>query len=274
VIALPSTAKGGSVSRIQPAFAEGASVVTTRGDVRYVVTEYGVADLWGKSVRERTMALIEIAHPQFRPELVAAAKQRRYVFADQLVPKAGLPRDATARVRLANGAEVLVRPVRMTDEEPLQRLFYELSNDSTYRRFMSHHRVHPHEEMQELVNLDYENNMGLVVCAPDRDDEIIAMARYDVDPATRLAEIAFVVRDDWQRKGLGTLLLRRMGEIARARGLPGFRADILAGNKPMLMVFHRSGLELRTRLEDGVYDVEAYFDGKAPPTPSPGPAPP
>jgi acyl-CoA hydrolase/GNAT superfamily N-acetyltransferase len=265
IIALRSTAKGGTVSRIQAAFEEGAGVVTSRGDVRYVVTEYGVADLWGKSVRERAMALIEVAHPQFRPELLAAAKLRRYVFADQLVPRADYPRNESATVRLPGGADVLVRPVRMTDEEPLQRLFYELSNDSTYRRFMSHHRVHPHEEMQELVNLDYENNMGLIVCAPDREDEIIGMSRYDVDPATRLAEIAFVVRDDWQRKGVGTLLMRRMGEIARARGLAGFRADVLASNKPMLMVFHRSGLEVRTRLDGGVYDVEAYFDGKGSP---------
>ena len=80
IIALRSTAKGDTVSRILPALGEGAGVVTSRGDVHYIVTEYGVADLWGKNIRQRAMALIGIAHPQFRGELMAAAQERRYVF--------------------------------------------------------------------------------------------------------------------------------------------------------------------------------------------------
>ncbi|HKI01110.1 MAG TPA: acetyl-CoA hydrolase/transferase C-terminal domain-containing protein, partial [Thermoanaerobaculia bacterium] len=80
IIALPATAKGGSVSRIQPAFEEGTGVVTSRGDIHYAVTEYGVADLWGKSIRQRAEALTGIAHPDFRAGLLAAARQRCYVF--------------------------------------------------------------------------------------------------------------------------------------------------------------------------------------------------
>ncbi len=80
IIALPATAKGGSVSRIQPTFEEGAGVVTSRGDIHYVVTEYGVADLWGRNIRQRTEALIGIAHPAFRSELLAAARHRCYLF--------------------------------------------------------------------------------------------------------------------------------------------------------------------------------------------------
>lgn len=80
IIAFPSTARGGTISRIQPGLEEGAGVVTSRGDIRYVVTEHGVADLWGKNIRQRAGALIEIAHPDFRPELIAAAKNRRYIF--------------------------------------------------------------------------------------------------------------------------------------------------------------------------------------------------
>jgi GNAT superfamily N-acetyltransferase len=271
IIAMPSTAKQGTVSRIQAVLDEGAGVVTSRGDVRFVVTEYGIADLWGRSIRERAMALIEIAHPQFRAELLAAAKKRRFVFADQRVPKAIYPWNEERRERLPDGTDVLVRPVRMTDEEALQRLFYELSDESTYRRFMAHKRAHPHEEMQKLVDTDYDQNMGLVVCEPER-GEIIAMARYDVDPATRLAEIAFVVHDNWQRRGLGTLLLRRMGEIARTRGLVGFQADVLASNKPMLMVFHRSGLDLRSRFDGDVCHLEAYFTDASALSPVPPPA--
>src|SRR6185436_11328796 len=82
IIALRSTAKQGTVSRIRTVFEEGAGVVTSRGDVRYVVTEYGVADLWGKNIRERALALVEIAHPSFRAQLLAEARERRFVRSD------------------------------------------------------------------------------------------------------------------------------------------------------------------------------------------------
>lgn len=269
VIALPSTAKGGSVSRIQAAFEEGAGVVTSRGDVQYVVTEYGVASLWGKNVRQRAVALIEIAHPDFRADLLAAAKQRRYVFADQIAPRRVHPWEHTREELLQSGEKVLVRPVRLTDEEELKDLFYRLSDQSTYQRFMGFKKSHPHEEMQALVDLDDERSMALVVCAPGPEREaIVAMSRYDVDPATNLAEIAFVVLDEWQRKGLGTLLMRRMSEIAKSSGLEGFTAYVLADNKPMMMVFHNSGLRLAVKRIDGTYELVARFE-TVPRPPSP-----
>jgi len=79
IIALPSTAKGGSISRIVPHLKLGSGVVTTRADVHYVVTEYGVAYLHGKNLRERAEALIEIAHPNFREELLRAAWERKLI---------------------------------------------------------------------------------------------------------------------------------------------------------------------------------------------------
>ncbi len=261
IIALPSTARNGTVSRIRPVLEEGAGVVTSRGDVHDVVTEYGVADLWGKNIRQRAMALIEIAHPDFRGELLAAAKARRFVFPDQVAPRAVYPWEEERQVALADGTRVTVRPVRLTDEKPLQDLFYRLSDESTYRRFMAFKRVHPHEDMQRLVSLDYQQNMGLVVSIREGGrEEILAMARYDVDPATQLADIAFVVRDEWQGRGIGTLLMRRMGEIARARGLAGFTGDVLVTNKPMLAVFQNSGLAIRMELRQGSYHLTATFE--------------
>jgi GNAT superfamily N-acetyltransferase len=108
------------------------------------------------------------------------------------------------------------------------------------------------------VDLDYEQNMALVACVPGT-EEIIGVVRYDVEPATRLADVAFVVRDDWQGKGVGTLLMRRIREAAAARGIPGFQADVLATNKPMLDVFHESGLSVHATLEEGAYHLEMRF---------------
>jgi 4-hydroxybutyrate CoA-transferase len=79
IIALPATAKDGTISRIVPMLKQGAGVVTTRNHVRFVVTEYGAADLFARSVRERVHALVNIAAPQFREELLYFAKQQHWI---------------------------------------------------------------------------------------------------------------------------------------------------------------------------------------------------
>ena len=149
---------------------------------------------------------------------------------------------------------MLVRPVRLSDEEPLTRLLYQLSDESRYQRFMAHKSVHSRLEMQRLVDADYASSVGLVVCEPGA-GEIIAMARYDIDPKTGLADIAFVVRDDWQRRGVGTCLMRRMIEIGRSKGVFGFTADVLSSNLGMLMVFQQSGLRVQTRFDGSTYHL-------------------
>ncbi|MDC0742855.1 bifunctional acetyl-CoA hydrolase/transferase family protein/GNAT family N-acetyltransferase [Polyangium mundeleinium] len=260
IIALRSTAKEGQVSRIVPGLEQGAGVVTSRGDVHYVVTEHGVADLWGKNIRQRALALIDIAHPDHRADLLAAAKQRRYVFGDQACARSAYPWEEVRREMLPGGQEVLVRPLRISDEDALKDLFYRLSDESTYQRFMKFKRSHPHEELLQLVCLDYEQNMGLVVIHSDNGcEEIIGLARYDVASATRRADIAFVVRDEWQGRGIGTLLMRRMAEVARARGVMGFFADVLVSNKPMMAIIYKSGLPVKANLRDGAYHVEIDF---------------
>jgi acyl-CoA hydrolase len=259
IIALRSTAKSGTLSRIRAVLEEGAGIVTSRGDVRHVVTEYGVADLWGKSVRERALALIEIAHPDFRAELMAQAKQRRYVLVDQKVPAALYPWREEHEERLPGGELVRVRPVRMSDVEALQDMFYALSDESAYQRFMCHKGVYSQAEMERLVDSDYTASMGLVVHDPET-GELIAMARYDVDPATLLGDIGFAVRDAWQRRGVGTRLMRRMSETARANGLTGFHADVLASNRGMLMVFQKSGLCVQSQFDGSAYHLQMRFE--------------
>jgi GNAT superfamily N-acetyltransferase len=158
----------------------------------------------------------------------------------------------------------LLRPVRLSDEDHLRDLLYRLSDESTYKRFFSYKRYHPHDELQKLVDLDYAENMALVGEIPGEEAQIIGISRYDVDPATKLGDIAFVVRDEWQGKGVGTVLMRRMTEIARARGLAGFSADVLADNHTMLDIFHRSGLYVFTRREGSTYSLTATFDANDP----------
>jgi acyl-CoA hydrolase/GNAT superfamily N-acetyltransferase len=263
IIALPSTAQDGSVSRIQPALEAGAGVVTSRGDVHYVVTEFGVADLWGRSIRERALALVEIAHPDFRRELLDSAKRRHYVFSDQLVPRR-TPSLFPSALGLRSGESVCIRPVKLADQEQLQDLFYRLSDESTYQRFLGFKNCHPREEMMALADVDSDLSMGLV--AELESGEIVAMCRYDLDRATELADVAFVVLDAYQGKGLATALFQRMIELARERGVRGFSADVLASNGHMLRVFNKSGLRVESKLDAGVYHVRMPLeraDGRA-----------
>jgi acyl-CoA hydrolase/GNAT superfamily N-acetyltransferase len=260
IIALRSTAKNGTVSRIVAALEAGAGVVTSRGDVHFIATEYGIVDLWGKNIRQRALKLIEIAHPDHRGELLAAAKQRKYVFPDQVVVQAAYPWREARTEKLPNETSVLVRPARISDEEALRDLFYRLSDENTYRRFMLRNREQAHDEMVELANLDYENNMALVVTRVENDSEtIIGMARYDVDLATRMADVAFIVLDEQQNRGIGTLLMRRMVEIGKARGLAGFSSDVLVNNKPMMAIIQKSGEKVHSELRGNAYHVELCF---------------
>ncbi len=260
IIAMRSTAKNGAVSRIVPAFEAGAGVVTSRGDVHYIATEYGIVDLWGKNIRQRALALIEIAHPDHRADLLAAAKQRKYVFPDQVVVQAAYPWGEAREEILPGEIKVLVRPARISDEEALSDLFYRLSDESTYKRFMHHTREQAHDEMVELADLDYEHNMALLVTRMENDCErIIGMARYDVDPATRMADVAFVVLDEQQNRGIGTLLMRRMVEIGKARGLAGFSADVQVQNKRMMAIIQKSGEKVHSELRGNAYRVELCF---------------
>jgi GNAT superfamily N-acetyltransferase len=246
IIALPSTAKNGTVSRIVPFLEEGSGVVTSRGDVHYVVTEYGVAYLHGKSVGERALALIEIAHPDFRNGLLEAAKAHHYIYGDlDRFPEGRDPYPAqyehTQIFQDLQGGDVPIffRPIRATDERRLQDFFYSHSEETIYLRYGMMVRSMPHQRALELVQLDYHRQLALVGLSGEPGDEhIVAIGRYFLDEQTHLVEVAFVVHEEYRGLGVGTHLLRSLGQIARDKGFAGITAQVLPGNTRMLKVFH------------------------------------
>ena len=264
IIAIPSTAKDGQISRIVSHLTEGAGVVTTRGDIHYVVTEYGTAYLHGKSIKQRVLALIGIAHPRFRNPLIQAAKAQTYLFDDQIEinsEHAVYPEDLEGYEPLNDGTEIFFRPVKPTDETALTEMLYSLSPSSIHTRYMTYTMAFPHKDVQKLTNIDYENNMTLVGTVPSiSGEEIIAIAQYYLDPKTRAAELAFLVHDEWQKKGMGMLLLHYLTRIGRQRGIKRFYAKILPTNKAMLAVFHKSGYAVSTEFDGEVYNI--HYDLK------------
>jgi acyl-CoA hydrolase len=260
VLALPSTAtdKNGKLrSRIVPFLQQGAGVVTTRGDMHYVVTEYGVAYLHGRTMRERAMSLINIAHPNFRSELLHAAKRRHLVYADQILPSAQpYPEELEETIKAANGEKLVVRPIRSSDEDLIKAMFYEFSEQTKYLRYHGTLKSLPHNKLQVFCNVDYDTEMALVVARGRAGhEEIIGVGRYMTNPGKRSAEMAFVVSDDWQRNGIGTHLFQRLVQIGKQAGIQQFNADVLPENSGMLKIFHRSGLNTETSTDEGVVRV-------------------
>ncbi len=257
IIAMPATAKGGTISRIVPHLDQGSGVVTTRGDVHFVVTEYGIADLWGKNVRERALALISIAHPKFREELLQEAKRFHLLTEDQiLVPYARYPEELEREAVMKDGTRVLFRPVKPTDEGAMKDLFYACSANTIYQRFFTPIRAMPHDILARSVHIDYENEMVIVGFVEEEGvSRMIAAGTYRLDPATNFADVAFLVQDDYQGRGIGSFLMEYLIEIARSRGVAGFTADVLAENQSMLHVFYKTGLSMQTSFSDGVYHL-------------------
>lgn len=262
IIALPSTTRDGQISKITAAFEEGAGVVTSRGDVHYVVTEYGVAELWGKNIRQRAMALIDIAHPDHRGELLAAAKSRRYVDMGQQAPSNRYPATTRQAEKLRGGDEVVVRPARITDETLLRDFLYRVSDVSAYHPFLAPRTEGAinQQHFQSLLDSNDIERHALLVCRLDNVnagvEEVVALGQYNVEPGTGFADLAFIVTPTWQRKGVGALLLRHLADQARRLQLPGICIHVPPHNEPMLrlveegiMKFERSWAGDRFRFE-------------------------
>ena len=268
IMVLPSTTRDGAHSRIRAHLQEGAGVVATRGDVQYVVTEFGIAYLHGKSIRERAMSLINIAHPKFRQELLEAAKRHAYVYPDQILIHTdahAYPEHEETEVVLKDGTKVTIRPIKPTDEVLLQDFFYSHSEEAIYRRYF--HSVHamPHSKAQALVNVDYKNSMAFVATIGDIGfEKIIGVARYAVDKSNPdMVEVAYIVHEDYQKKGLGTLLQQKLEQYAEKMGFKGVVGYLFQDNMAMLKTFAKRG-PYHGEVEDaGVIKVWRYFkDGR------------
>jgi acyl-CoA hydrolase/GNAT superfamily N-acetyltransferase len=258
IIALPSTALGGSKSRIVSALEAGAGVVTSRGDVHYVVTEYGIAQLWGKTIRERSAALVEIAHPDYRADLLNEAKARHFLLPDHPLPN---PRSSEPErlERLSSGEQVRIRPVRVSDEDGLQDLLYRLSDQSAFLRFFGHACTHPHAQTLPMVEIDEFCSAALVACHADT-EELVGFARADKDPRSTAAELSLTVIDPWQRKGVGALLLEALAEAARRNGFGSLTAEVLPINVRMQRLLRRHGFTCRGELVNGPLTFHLSLD--------------
>jgi acyl-CoA hydrolase/RimJ/RimL family protein N-acetyltransferase len=262
IMALHSITNDGRKSRIVPILDEGAGVVLPRGDVHYVVTEYGYAYLHGKTIRERALLLIGIAHPKFREDLLKEAKRLHYVYPDQILPKTQdgvvviYPELYESDFNTKTNETVHFRPVKFTDERMIQDLYYSLSMDDRILRFFSPQKSFSHKNTQKTVAVDYETVMGIVGTVGDEGKEkIVAAGSYYLDQNTNKAEIAFTVREDWRNKGLTRRVIEILVRIAQEKGIAGFNGEVLPDNKPMIHILQT--LPFQVQFQD--YEGEMMF---------------
>jgi len=255
IIALPSTAKNGTISRIVSHLSEGAGVATTRADVNFVVTEYGIAELQGKGIYQRVMELAQIAHPKFRRELIEAAKKHHYIFPDQLPPSEDdlmFLEKYKSTLILKNGKTVEFRPILPSDEFGFRNFFYSLQERTIYFRFFYKMKLFSHEILQkQWASVDYRKNMSIIGLVQEGGHkEIVAIGSYAMEENKR-AEIAFVVREDCQGMGICSYLLELLEKIALENGYTGFSATVLRENTAMIHVFKKRYPALKTSMLGG-----------------------
>lgn len=268
IICLSSTTDDGA-SRIKPLLEAGDGVGITRSDVHYVITEYGIAYIFGKSIRERALALIEVAHPRWREMLLSSAKKLGYVRSDQyLASQAAYPVHEERVVSLKNNLKIMIRPARAGDAWALQALFHRLSSDDIYTRFFRRVRSLTYRELQTLCNVNHETEVAfLAVTGPRENEEVVGSACYFLNPTTNLAEVAFMVAPEFQGAGLGTALQLCLQEYAMSRGVRGFVFEILSRNTNMMRLAARAQGTITTLRDEEVVHVTALFPDSRSPLP-------
>jgi acyl-CoA hydrolase/RimJ/RimL family protein N-acetyltransferase len=263
ILTIQSTADDGKISRIVPFLKEGAGVTLNRGDIHYVVTEYGIAYLHGKNIRERAMELISIAHPKFRQSLIDEAKELNLIYKDQayIAGEGGeYPENLETYRTTKFGLTILLRPVKISDEPLLKDLFYSLSDQSLFQRFISARKDMPHARLQEFVIIDYTKQMSILAVIQEEEKEVaIGLGQYLMEEDRQTAEFAFVVRDNYQGKGVGTELLTYLTYLGKRSGLLGFTAEVLQENQDMLHLFEKMGFDMERRGSEGTYHLKMGF---------------
>ncbi len=252
ILMLPSTAAKGTKSRIVPMLNDTA-VAAPRGDVHLVVTEYGAVNLFGKSFQERAMALISIAHPDFRDELFHEAKKMGLLSTDRNLKESlhGVYPIHLEEILEINGQQVTVRPVKPVDERRVQEHFYNLDKSDVISRFFHEKTSFLKEEVEGVSQIDYVKDLTLVAIVGEFGfGRVVGIGEYLVDPATNIAEVAFSISKEFQKKGMGKILLNKLASAAIQNDISGLVAYTSPNNRGMIKLFNQLP-----------YKVNTFFDG-------------
>jgi acyl-CoA hydrolase/GNAT superfamily N-acetyltransferase len=259
---LNATSAKGKKSNIVPFLADTA-VVVPRSDVQYVVTEFGVVNLFGKSIQERALALISIAHPAFRDELFHIAQKMGLLGPERTLKEsicAVYPVKLEEVIRI-NGEEITIRPAKPVDERGIQEHYYNLEKDDVISRFFREKDRFKRDEMETITQVDYINSLTIVAVIGELGfDKVVAVGEYLLDHATNMAEVAFSVSKGYKGRGIGKAMLKKLAEAARENGISGLTAYTSAENQRMIRLFKSLAYRSKATLEEGMIMLQCRFD--------------
>jgi len=229
-----------------------------------VVTEYGTAMMNGLSIRERAQAMIEIAHPEDRSGLFHQARQKKFLYPDQIFltesPRL-YPREIDDQQTFKNNILVRFRPIKPSDEEQMRKLFYRFSDEAIYNRYFYCVTTMPHSKMQEYVNINWENALSIVgLVGEPGQGVLIAEARYLRDVSGQNAEVAIIVDETYNSIGIATHMVNLLVKLGKERNIKAFTAEVLFSNRAIMRVFKKAVPNLKTTFAEGVYSVIMPLD--------------
>jgi acyl-CoA hydrolase/GNAT superfamily N-acetyltransferase len=262
ILMLASTSAQGKKSRIVPQLSDTA-VVVPRGDVHYVATEYGVVNLFGKSLQERAVALISIAHPNFRDELFYEAKKMGLLGPDRILKQSlhGIYPLQLEETREFGDARVTIRPAKPVDARRIQEHFYSLEKNDVIARFFHEKTRFEKDEAEGLSQIDYIEDLTLLAIIGEMGfDQVVGIGEYLLDQVKNMAEVAFSIAKEFQGKGLGKILLHKLALAARENGIFGLFAYTSPQNLGMIKLFKTLPYKVKTHFEGDLLTLSCRFD--------------
>ncbi|MBE0586033.1 MAG: GNAT family N-acetyltransferase [Desulfofustis sp.] len=253
---------GKPTSSVVPTLGD-AAVVVPRGDVHYVVSEYGAVNLFGKSLQERVVAMISIAHPDYREQLFEQAKEQELIGRERSLGEAV---KAVYPVRLEetieiDGEEVVIRPAKPVDERRIQEHYYSLPKEDVVSRFFGQKTIFARKDVEVRSQVDYVNSLTLVAVVGEFGfGKVIGVAESMRLTDENLSEVAFSISPEYQGKGLGRLFLQKLADAARESGVAGLIAYTFPTNTPMIALFKTLPYQVKKQLEDGELVLTCRFD--------------
>ena len=262
ILMLPSTSAQGQKSRIVPILGDTA-VVVPRADVHHVVTEFGAVNLFGKSFQERAMAMISIAHPDFRDELFHEAKKMGLLSAERTLHESihGIYPIHLEEILDISGEQMTIRPAKPVDERRIQEHFYSLDKDDVVARFFHEKTSFVKDEVEGVSQIDYVKDLTIVAVVGEFGfGKVVGIGEYLLEPTTNVAEIAFSISKAYQKKGLGKILLKKLTDAARENGISGFMAYTAPQNQGMIKLFNQLPFKVKTFFDGDMLNLSCNFD--------------
>jgi RimJ/RimL family protein N-acetyltransferase len=261
IIVIPARSIDGKTSRII-AKTDAGSIVIPKGYVSYVVSEFGMVNLLGKNIEERAMAMISLAHPDFRDELFHDAQETGVIDRNRTLNESlfGVYPARMEETRIFDGQQVTFRPTKPVDDRRIQEHFYTMDAKDVQARFFSARRSFYREDMEGIAQVDYIKNLSIVAVTGEVGfEKIIGLGEYVLEKGT-VAEIAFSISRQWQGKGIASVLLEKITEAARENGFTSLVAYTLSTNTGMIKLFRKLPYKVEIIYEEGMLVLKCNFE--------------